>query len=191
MPNNVGNMLRAARRSMEETISPSIDPANPLAREQAQLVIQALKFVEQQLPYLHAKDRFEMIATAAMADEVLAATGGEARLPALARARDEARRLEKADNPPSLAMQATTDAMNEAMSDITRALADFEPDVARQVRAAIVSGTAPILELHRSFFLPTGFDRASQSLPDLATLLHGRPAPDTSPPDTSPPDTSH
>jgi len=176
MPNNVANMLHAARRSMEEMIVPALEGANPLAREQAQLVIQALGFVEAQLPYLHAKDRAEMIAYADIANDVLALdlTGTDQNLvTALRQSLDNARRLEAEHNPASSDLQQAAKALADALGALVRALGTLSAQSRLAVRKAVVSGTERVLDIHRAFFLPTGFDKAATSLPPLASLLHG------------------
>jgi len=182
MPNTVANMLNAARRSMEEMVLPAIDTANPLAREQAQLIIQALGFVERQLPYLHAKDRAEMVAYATMTNEVLAGdlTGAdEAVIAALRASLEEAQLLEGHGNPPSLSLQQAAARLADALGALVRSLGDMSPSARLQVRRTVVSGSERLLDIHRAFFLPTGFDRAASALPSLATLVHGEqyPAP--------------
>jgi hypothetical protein len=175
MPNTVANMLSAARRSMEEMILPALDSANPLAREQAQLVIQALGFVETQLPHLHAKDRAEMLAYAAIAREVLAIdlTGAdEAAVAALRHALDEATRLEADVNPSSRDLQQGGRRLTDALSALVRSLGGVSKEGRLSVGKAVVAGSERVLDLHRAFFQPTGFDKAASALPSLATLLH-------------------
>jgi hypothetical protein len=176
MPNNVANMLNAARRSMEEMILPALEGANPLAREQAQLVIQALAFVESQLPYLHAKDRAEMIAYAAIARDVLAIDLDGAdpiAVTALRQALDLAGRLENEVNTPSRDLQQAGEALAGALGALVRSLGKLSDESRSSVRKAVVLGTARVLDIHRAFFLPTGFDKAASALPPLASLLHG------------------
>lgn len=176
MPNTVANMLGAARRSMEDMILPALDTANPLAREQAQLVIQALGFVERQLPYLHAKDRAEMLAYSAIAREVLTydlAGADQAAVKALRAAVDIAERLESDTNPRSLDLQQARERLADALSAIARSLGGASKESRLGVRRAVISGTERVLDIHRAFFLSTGFDKAATALPQLATLLHG------------------
>lgn len=176
MPNTVANMLNAARRSMEEMILPALEAANPLAREQAQLVIQALGFIERQLPYLHAKDRAEMLGYAAIAREVLAidlSGADQAAAGALKQALEAAERLEADENPPSRNLQQTVTQLTDALGALTRSLGGLPAQNKMRVRKAIVLGSERVLDIHRAFFLPTGFDKAAAALPPLATLLHG------------------
>lgn len=182
MPNTVANMLNAARRSMEEMILPALETANPLAREQGQLVIQALSFIEKQLPYLHAKDRAEMLGYAAIAREVLTinlAGADQAAATALQRALEAADRLAEDTNPPDQALQQATTQLTDALGALTRSLGGLPEQNKMRVRKAIILGSERVLDIHRAFFLPTGFDKAASTLPPLATLLHGEePRPD-------------
>lgn len=176
MPNTVANMLSAARRSMEEMILPALENANPLAREQAQLVIQALGFVETQLPFLHAKDRAEMLAYAEMAREVLSLDldGADKQdVAALRQALDAARRLDTDVNPSSGDLQHACQQLTDTLGTIVRSLGSVSAASRIGVRKAVVTGSERVIDLHRSFFAPTGFDKAASTLPPLATLLHG------------------
>lgn len=176
MPNTVANMLGAARRSMEEMILPSLETANPLAREQAQLVIQALGFIESRLSCLHARDRAEMLAYAAIAREVMALdlTGIDREtVGALRQALEDSDRLEADANPPDRDLQQAGQRLADAIAELVRSLGSVAEASRRDVRKAVVAGTERVLDIHRAFFEPTGFDKAASALPPLDALLHG------------------
>lgn len=180
MPNTVGNLLRAARRSMQEMIVPAVGPENPLAREQAQLIVMALQFVEDRLPHLHSRDRAEMIAHADMAEAVLATARTEAEralLAELAPAIGEARRLQASAGASSVEMQMAGQKIAAAVSAAVRAARQSAPGLSQRLRDAVAAGSRPIIDLQRAFFAPTGFDRGAE-VPSLEEMIETLSAPD-------------
>lgn len=180
MPNTVGNLLRAARRSMQEMIVPAVGPENPLAKEQAQLIVMALQFVEDRLPHLHSRDRAEMIAYADMAEAVLATAHIEAERALLADvplAIGEARRLQASPGASSVEMQVAAQKIAAAVSAGVRAARQSTPELLQRLHDAVAAGSRPIIDLQRAFFAPTGFDRGAKQLPSLEEMIETLSAP--------------
>lgn len=174
MPNTVGNLLRAVRHSMQEMIVPAVGPENPLAREQAQLIVMALKFVEDRLPLLHSRDRAEMLAYAEMAEAVLeTARSSDEReiLAALPPAIAEARRLQASPDASSVEMQEAARCIAAAISAAVRAARQSTPELSRRLRDVVATGSRAVVDLHRAFFAPTGFDRGANQLPSLERMI--------------------
>lgn len=71
MSDNIDNALNAAIRAMENVITPTIDPAHPLATEQAELVTRTLKLLKAQLPYRMSKAIRDLFETVEMASSLL------------------------------------------------------------------------------------------------------------------------
>ncbi|MEC7762134.1 MAG: hypothetical protein VX874_09535 [Pseudomonadota bacterium] len=174
MPNTVENLLRAMHRSMDEVIAPSVPSDNPLAREQSMLVAKALAFLATQIGYLHQKDRHELLAYSDIAAGILAASDEPERPEAL-------KWLEAAhDRAAAVAVRpdAASNDVTGAVADLTgaicaliRARKELSSKVQNALRSNVLTGSKPVLDLNRSFFLPTGFERSTDAPPPLAEIL--------------------
>jgi hypothetical protein len=68
------------------------------------------------------------------------------------------------------------DDLRTAISDLVRASAEAPAPLHQKVESTVIRGSKPVLDLQRSWFLPTGMVPADESLPDLEHLLRARPA---------------
>lgn len=173
MPDTLDNSLLACKRAIDDMILPAIDPANPLAAEQAQLVSRTLSLALSQLPWLHAKARRELAINRACAARV--AEAARAVDPSLV-ARLEAgftRAQDLLADPAAFTadIRACTAELATLISLCVQACQGLDTPAARAVERAAIQGSTEVIELHRAWFLPTGFDTDPGSVPALDTLL--------------------
>lgn len=173
MPNNIDNALRAAIRSMNEVIVPSLDPADPLAREQSALILQLLDFLRVRVPYVQQRDRAEVAIYHNLAAQLMHELA--ALLPdQLERVRDilaEAERVVADPVPAPHDLSRLADNLRTVLSDLVRASAEAPEPLRQKVESTVVRGSKPILDLQRSWFLPTGMVPRDSTLPELGDLL--------------------
>jgi hypothetical protein len=172
MPNNVDAALRSAVRALDEVITPAVDRANPLAEEQVRLVRQLLAFLEGRVQYVLAKDVRELsiyvdtarrLATAAAeVDPVTASQLAQA-------AKDGSAALVARPLPDSTDVSAVSARLASLISRLVRFGADQPAGL--QVEAEVVRGSKAILDLHRAWFAPGGFEPNPADAPDLRTEL--------------------
>lgn len=172
MPDTIDNAFLACQRALEDMVLPAIDRANPLAVEQAQLVLRMLGLLRARATLLHPKARKELELNRSAA---LAVAGPLRTLDPTAADRLEA---EAGAAGHLLADPAApTDALNQAAAGIaahlSAAIATCGPrddPAARQVERIAIDSQGALIDLHRAWFAPTGFDNTAD-LPPLDNLL--------------------
>ena len=173
MPNNIDNAIRAAIRSMNEVIVPALDPANPLASEQSALVLQLLDFLRVRIPYVQQRDRAEV----AIYHDIAAQLMHELAIllpDQLDKVRDILAEAETAIANPVPApddLPRLADDLRTVLSDFVRAAAEAPEPLRQKVESAVARGSKPIMDLQRSWFLPTGMVPRDSTLPELGDLL--------------------
>jgi hypothetical protein len=173
MPNNTDNALRAAIRSMNDVIVPSINQADPLAKEQATLITQLLQFLRERAPYLQQRDRAELVMYHEMAIQLVEEI--EELLPdRLEKFRHDLSQAERvcadpAPNPEDLTRLA--DELRSAISDLVQTSAGESEPLRTRIESVVIRGSKPVMELQRAWFLPTGMVPVDSSAPDLSELL--------------------
>ena len=176
MPNNIDNAIRAAIRSLKHVVAPSVDPNNPLAQEQVQLVANVLDFLDQRLPYMTARDRLEMTIYADTATfliddaqridpELAAALGSTVDLATALAAQLEPRVQELRDTAARLAT---------LLSELVRASDAADEVTRRRIETTVIRGSKRLVDLQRAWFLPTGFEPNPSSVADLDDILYQR-----------------
>lgn len=170
MADHLDTAFRAAASALRDVVAPAIDPANPLAREQLQLVIGWLDFARGRMPFVHDRNRFELSAHADMADAVLAALGdtGHEKLGALI---TDARAILGNPAADTIAIVTATNRLQDAISGAVQRAADMSHDIARGVEQSIVALSKPILDAQRVWFLPQSVEPEPKNMPSLQQVL--------------------
>ena len=173
MPNNTDNAIKAAIRSMNELIVPSLDPENPLAKEQAALVIQLLEFLRVRVPYLQQRDRAELRIYHGIAEQLADEFGVVLPEQADSVSGSLLEAQQVINDPAALPVDLTrlADELRTAISDLVRASAQAPESLRQKVESTVVRGSRLVLDLQRSWFMPTGMVSSDDSLPDLESLL--------------------
>ena len=167
------NGLRAAVKALTDVVAPSIDPTDPLAKEQLRLVVDYLQFVRSRLDFLHDRARFEMnhhLATA----RALQALGA----PFSAENRDLLDATVSAGLQTQASVEASTVSVKEVSAslaaiarELVREAASFAPELRGPIERCVLLAADEIIRFERSWYLPLGFDPAPGDVVPLASLL--------------------
>jgi hypothetical protein len=170
MTDHLDTAFRAAASALRDVVTPAVDPANPLAREQLQLVIGWLDFARERLPFLHDRNRFELSAHAGMGDAVLAALGegGDA---GLSMAIDHARKILSDAAAGTAAIVAAANRLQDSIAAVVRRAADLPAETCRAVEKSIVVHSKCILDAQRVWFLPQSVEPEPDKMPSLQEVL--------------------
>jgi len=165
--------LRTAIKSLKDVVAPAIDQANPLAGEQLRMVCAYLALVAEQLPHRAARIRFELRSATRLADSLVplaVACPARAR-EALDAALATARRLQAAVDADELEIEHATSGLNAAISTIVRTAGAADDAARREIERAVVFDSKALLDAHRTWYAPLGFESKSEQLPSLAAAL--------------------
>lgn len=170
MADHLDTALRAAASALRDVVAPAVDPTNPLAREQLQLVISWLDFARSRSPYVHDRNRFELAAHADMAAAVLTALGS-AGGDDIRAALESARAVLTDPQTGTTAILAATNRLQNIISATVRGTAQLPDDLGRAVEAAVVSHSKHILDAQRVWFLPQSVEPEPDKMPSLQQAL--------------------
>lgn len=173
MPNTLANSLAACVRGLDTMILPAIDPANPLALEQAGLISKTLRFAIERIPHLIARSRQEMRfyrqMAEAMAPHLCAIAGAD---PAgLARLCARADRLWRDPHASLDDLDAAQQALSDRIAAIARLCRTEDSHAAREVERIVLREGVGINQLNRAWQLPLGFEVRPEEIPPLASFF--------------------
>ncbi|MEC7762116.1 MAG: hypothetical protein VX874_09445 [Pseudomonadota bacterium] len=166
------NVLKAAIHALSEVVAPSVDPDDPLAVEQLNLVIAWLEFERDRYPRSHDLHRAGVRWQRGIAEAALAAVGPT-------HGRDLSDRIARADRvlaepeagEPQL--RAAEQDLAAGVSDLVRAADAFGPDSARALERAVIAASENYLTGHRVWLQPLGVEAGATDLPPLDDVLLG------------------
>ncbi|MGE0484391.1 MAG: hypothetical protein AB7Q81_09655 [Gammaproteobacteria bacterium] len=160
--------LATMQRALREVILPAIDRDNPLAREQAQLLVAHLDLIGLQWRDAQACEAAAARAMTTLAARLLAeVTGGAQTDAALTALADVLARCETAGMVPT----ATRATLAAAIDTLVGAVyADGDAAARTGMADAILAHAAREARRDRAWFAANGMDPERASLPDLATL---------------------
>lgn len=173
MADHTLDMVRSAVRAMQEVVLPSVDRGHPLALEQATLVAKILQLLEQRLPWLVARNRFELAQAAGLGETLAAdaATVSPAIAQALAQAVAHGRALLEDAGAAPPALQEAANQLN-GLANVLLEVAAQHADAAtcRRMERHVLATSGAVLAMQRAWFLPQGWEpdpSAVAALPDL------------------------
>ena len=170
MADHLDTAFRAAASALRDVVAPSVDPENPLAREQLQLVIGWLDFARGRLPFLHDRNRFELAAHADMGEAALAALGGNGD-DGLSRAVGAARALLADPAAGTTAIVAATNRLQDGIAALARRAPDLPAASGRAVEKSIVAHSKRVIDAQRVWFLPQSVEPEPDRMPSLEDVL--------------------
>lgn len=173
MADHTENTFRGAAKALTDVVRPSLDPKDPLAAEQLNLVVEYIRFVQDRLDDLYERERFELRHALQMVDAIReAGVDVGAELSALL---DDASRAatEKLQTVgvPTRELRAAAEAAREALTGVIRASAEFDPEPRTSIARIIIDESEDVLRLERSWYLPFGFDPEPQKALPVAEAL--------------------
>jgi hypothetical protein len=165
--------LCAAVTAMNEVVIPAVDPAHPLAREQATIVSGLLAMLVERVPHLHSRTVFEAthyrgIAAAVAADAAEVSRGLADELDALSSAVDA---LVDSAATPTPHLQEATSRLAQGLSALVRAAGRSDRPAARRIEVTVLDRSGALLDAQRSWFLPQGWESDPSTVPPLADAL--------------------
>lgn len=175
MKDHSENTLRAAIKSLRDTVAPAVDPTDPQAAEQLRLTIDFLDFLRTRLYDVHARHRYELehqmiVARSLLGDaHHVSDRAGDAMIRALSAA--AAAHADAATHTRDL--QAASDVLWGSVRSLVREAATAPEEVQERISAQVLSGMEPLVELESSWYLPFGFEPDPESVAPLADLLAG------------------
>jgi hypothetical protein len=156
------NALRASIKALEEVVAPAVDPGDPLAAEQLQLVIHTLGFLRDRIDHIHARARFDLRHDLGLASALLDDA------PALRDPIATGTALAADPDTPTAALRAGAAMVAAAIRTVVR---DADDSVRRRIELRVVSAAHQRIELERAWHLPQGFDPDPASVSPLAAAL--------------------
>ncbi|MGM7678603.1 hypothetical protein [Microbacterium sp. A94] len=171
MADHTRNALAAAARAMRDVVIPAVDPAHPLALEQATIVAKLLDFVEQRIDHVHERARFELLHYRTLAQEIRNDVASFS--PALAAAIEQELQdsaLVIGDSQANTQrVRASASALAEVVSASIRA--SQGADAGTRVELAVLDATKELLDMQRAWFLPQGWESDESVVPALEDAL--------------------
>lgn len=174
------NTMRAAIKSLRDTVSPAVNPEDAQASEQLRLTIDFLEFLRTRIYDIHARHRHELVYQLRVAerltdpaDEVSAEAGRRLR------SAQEAVRTVLAD------ADAHTEGLREAsqhvwgaVRGVVRESRKHPAELRERVSAVVLDCMTPLIELDSAWYAPFGFEPDPDVITPLDQLLRGAPATD-------------
>ena len=160
MADHTVNSMAGAIRAMRDVVLPAVDPAHPLAREQAGLVLKYLTFWAERVDHLASRDLAELSCYLRMADALQSdATAVSAELGRVmeleaSRAREIAGR---APHDITGVKQAVT-ALTRVVTALVRAAAETRHEAMPRIERLVVEHSRDVALLQRSWFGPQGWE---------------------------------
>lgn len=173
MADHIDNGLAAAIKALDDVVAKSIDPSNPLAREQLKLVARYLGFLRQRLPYRHERDRFELAHYTELARELLPTSEECSVLDAPSLAATVQVGQSVLDDPSASAAQikAAVDGLTTALSVLVRGAAVADEQLRRRIELKVTLASAALFDVQRAWYMPMGFEPDPGRVPALERAL--------------------
>jgi hypothetical protein len=160
MADHTANAMLAAIRSMREVVMPALDPAHPLAREQAGLVVKYLEFWAARIDHIGDRNRAELTAYASMGRALLASAQDVS--PVLASELGE--ELDVAQT-----LRRSVAALTQLVTALVRAANAAGHPAGDRVGRIVIEHSADVALLQRAWFGPQGWEDPVP--PDLQQVL--------------------
>jgi hypothetical protein len=169
MANHMDNGLGSVIKSLCDVVVPSVDPADPIAREQLGLAIDFLEFLRARLDLAIPQLEFELAQNVRLAQSVLAIVDAElgqelAHAVSAAQAGDRATR-------PAGDLRRASQSIAEAVDALVRKVSDANVELRTRVEGAVIEGSAALLAFERSWYEPLAVDVDVGTLPHFNTYL--------------------
>ena len=170
MANHADNDFRAAAKALMDVVAPAIDPQNPLARQQLELVVDWLDFYRSRLPYNQDRERLELAVQLETA-RVIASAAPVADIAPLRAAIDAASTVHAGLGPRPLEVRAVTARLEDEISAVVRRSAGFDEAARRSIERVVVRDAKTLLDAQRAWFLPQGIEPDPGAIPPLEIAL--------------------
>jgi len=173
MADHIDNGLAAAIKALDDVVAKSIDPSNPLAREQLKLVTRYLGFLRQRLPHRAEHERFELAHYTTLGSDLLPMSESIVvpGAPSLAAAVQAGQLVLDAASATTLQVQQAVDALTSAISVLVRASAHADAPIRRRIELQVTRASAALFDVRRAWYMPMGFEPDPGQVPSLDQAL--------------------
>jgi hypothetical protein len=173
MKDHSENTLRAAIKSLRDTVAPAVDPADDQAQEQLRLTIDFLEFLRSRIYDLHARHRYELArqleVAASLSDAADGIPGDAPELLSAALASALAVHADPASHTKDL--QASSEELWGVVRTVVREARTAPAAVKQRVGACVLTGVGPLVEMESAWYLPFGFEPDPHAVTGLDDLL--------------------
>lgn len=167
------NTLRAAIKSLRDTVAPAVDPTDPQANEQLRLTIDFLEFLRTRVYDVHPRSRYELGRQIGVAELLLddARAVSERAGDELATALAEA--TERYSDPATHTrdLQGASARLWRAVRGTVREARAAVPELRARISNTVLSGVEPLIEMESAWYRPFGFEPDPDAVTDLGELL--------------------
>jgi hypothetical protein len=167
------NDLRGVIKSLSDVIAPSIDPADPLAKEQLRLIIEYLEFLRCRFEFLNDRYRFElrhlldMVGALRQCDAPYPAAMTSALVDAV-RAGEEAFQRAGA---PARELKRASEELAALVRAIVRGARECDASVRKRIETLVLEMSRERIIFERSWFSPMGYEPLRTGVPELQELV--------------------
>jgi hypothetical protein len=167
------NDLRAAIKSLSDVIAPSIDPADPLAKEQVRLIVEYLEFLRCRFEFLNDRYRFElhhlldMVSALRKCDVPYPAAITSALVEAVRAGEDAFRRA----GTPVQELKRASEELAALVRAIVRGASVWDTSVRKRVETVVLEMSRERIIFERSWFFPMGYEPLRAEVPELQELV--------------------
>jgi hypothetical protein len=173
------NTLRAAIKSLRDTVTPAVDPRDAQATEQLRLTIDFLEFLRTRLYDIHARTRYELRNQIETAEALLekAVRVSDRAATELGAALAEARNVHQDADAHTVELRAASQRLWGTVRGVVRAAHDAPSELQEAISVLMVQSIEPLVELDSAWYLPFGFEPDPAVIPQLGDLLRaGHPS---------------
>lgn len=164
--------LRAAIKALTDTVAPAVDPEHKLALEQMQMVIGALKIVEQNLPLQFRFDCNELGRLLELANSIGKGGGSDTALDGVRRAAGAgALVLDRALADPQEVLGAVRELRAECSAATTALFRDANGAERKTLADTVLAYSKEQTLYDRSWLLNLGFESPQSEIPPIEQLL--------------------
>lgn len=167
------NTLRAAIKSLRDTVAPAVDRTDAQANEQLRLTIDFLEFLRTRIYDIHARQRYELRHQVAVAQTLL---DDVALLPPdigerLTLALTAAQSVHSDADAHTEDLRAASQELWAVVRGILRTTRSASAGVRDRISASVLSGIEPLVEMESAWYLPFGLEPDPGSVSRLTDLL--------------------
>lgn len=169
MANHMDNGLGSVIKSLRDVVVPSVNPADPIAREQLGLAIDFLEFLRARMDLAVPQLEYELDQNAQLARSVLAIVDAKLghELALAVRAGEAANRAPcSADD-----LRRASKEIAEALDALVRKLGPETSELRTRVERAVIAGSAELIAFERSWYEPLAVDVDVGTLPHFSSYL--------------------
>jgi hypothetical protein len=171
------NTLRAAIKSLRDTVTPAVDPDDSQATEQLRLTIDFLEFLRTRIYDVHARHRYELrhqieVAQALRSDAQLVSSRAATQLE---NALESALTVQSDADAHTMELRSASQELWGSVRGVVREAREAADDVRQRISLSVLQGVQPLVEMESAWYLPFGFEPDPSSVAALDELLAREP----------------